>query len=106
MKNTKQEGRFRVFFYPYNGELVGVCPEFGIIHKGESLPDMKKEMFEAIGDYLNSVRELNLDDKELNKKVSRIHFLYFYWYSLVTQIQNTCNITERWTESGGQLEMC
>ncbi len=90
MKNTKDSGRIRFFFYPSKKYgFCGVCPEFGIVHYDSNLTVLKKDVFDMAQNYLEVIREKKLSDENLNKKISFLHYLQFYWFALLNSLKNT-----------------
>ena len=82
MKNTKQRGIFRVFFYPNQDGWIGVCPEFGLIEQGKELFELKKMLMNLCQEYLTVVHEKKLDDTVLNGSVSWKHHWKFLWFRM------------------------
>ena len=106
MKNTKSEGMFRIFFYPSEGGWVGVCPEFGVVHRGDDIVSVKKEILQSAKEYLEFVRKLNLDDSQLNKSISLIHYVRYYLNKIRFLSRRDIRSSEIWRLSGGQVEFC
>lgn len=67
---------------------------------------MKDEIFSAVSEYLETVRRLDLDDKELNKIVPSIHYAYFYWNFFKRNIKKSWDLNESWHVAEGRLQIC
>lgn len=96
MKNTKKEGRIRFFFYPHKKYgWCGVCPTFGIVHYGEDLIKLKKDVFQMAVEYLQTVRDQDLPDKNLNRNVSPIHYLNLNFFKFNESVKDFVDFTPK-----------
>jgi len=97
MKNTKEGGRFRIFIYPYKGEWVAVCPEFGIIEREKEFLVLKKKIMEVAREHLEFVRKEDLPDFNLNRSVSPSHYIRFYFFLFARKLKNTEHMNGSYT---------
>lgn len=109
MKNTKQQGSFKLFFYPTRSGWCGVCPQFGIVdYYGDSsqitdLKVFKGLLYDACVMHLETAIEGDEPDENLNIGVSHTHTLNF-WIKL---LQHKCvqEVDKLFSLQGSELEI-
>lgn len=73
MNNTKESGQFSFLIYkkPRDKYFIGICLELDIVEQNEDPAKLRKSLEEAAQGYLAAVAMNNLDNKLLNKTISK-----------------------------------